>query len=44
MAITRKQLGITTNLTTFVQALSFHAISKTPINELFTDSNTSPPP
>jgi hypothetical protein len=32
MAITRKQLGITTNLTTFVQVLSLHAISKIPIN------------
>ena len=31
MAITRKQLAITTNLTTFVQVLSLHAISKVPI-------------
>jgi hypothetical protein len=43
MAITRKQLGITTNLTTFVQVLSLHAISKTPITELFADFNTSRP-
>lgn len=35
MAITRKQLGITTNLTTFIQVLSLHAISKEPIHELF---------
>lgn len=43
MAITRKQLGITTNLTTFVQVLSLHAISKIPIAELFADLNTSRP-
>lgn len=43
IAITRKQLGITTNLTTFVQVLSLHAISKIPINELFVDFNTSQP-
>jgi transposase len=41
MAITRKQLGITTNLTTFVQVLSLHAISKVPIESLFTDVTTS---
>ena len=41
MAITRKQLGLTTNLTTFVQVLSLYAISKTPVAELFADSNTS---
>ncbi len=41
MAITRKQLGITTNLTTFVQVLSLHAISKTPVADLFVDSSTS---
>jgi len=41
MAITRKQLGITTNLTTFVQVLSLHALSKVPINELFGKLNTS---
>jgi hypothetical protein len=40
MAITRKQLGITTNLTTFVQVLSLHAISKTPIVELFAHTHT----
>ena len=44
MAITRKQLGITTNLTTFGQVLSLHAISKTPIDELFADSGTIHPP
>jgi hypothetical protein len=43
MAITRKQLGITTNLTTFVQVLSLHAISKIPVVELFADLNTSRP-
>lgn len=43
MAITRKQLGITTNLTTFVQVLSLHAISKTPIEELFANLTTSRP-
>jgi hypothetical protein len=43
MAITRKQLGITTNLTTFVQVLSLHAISKIPIAELFADLNKSRP-
>jgi hypothetical protein len=40
MAITRKQLGIATNLTTFVQVLSLHAISKTPIVELFANTHT----
>jgi hypothetical protein len=44
MAITRKQLGITINLTTFVQVLSLHAISKTPIAELFADSTTTQAP
>lgn len=43
MAITRKQLGITTNLTTFVQVMSLHAISKTPIAELFTKSHAKKP-
>ena len=41
MAIARKQLRITTNLTTFVQVLSLHALSKAPVVELFADSNTS---
>lgn len=41
IAITRKQLGITTNLTTFVQVLSVHALSKLPIHELFTKADTS---
>ena len=40
IAITRKQLGIATNLTTFVQVLSLHAISKTPIVELFANTHT----
>jgi len=40
MAITRKQLGIDTNLTTFVQVLSLHALSKVPIHELFENYNT----
>ena len=43
IAITRKQLGITTNLTTFVQVLSVHALSKASIPELFTKLDTSPP-
>lgn len=41
MATTRKQLGITANLTTFVQVLSLHALSKTPVAELFADIDTS---
>jgi len=41
IAITRKQLGITTNLTTFVQVLSVHAFSKVPIQELFAKVDTS---
>jgi hypothetical protein len=41
IAITRKQLGITTNLTTFVQVLSVHALSKAPIQELFAKVDTS---
>ncbi len=41
MATTRKQLGITTNLTTFVQVLSLHALSKTPVAELFVGNDTS---
>jgi hypothetical protein len=40
MATTRKQLGITTNLTTFVQVLSLHALSKTPVAELFAGYDT----
>ena len=39
MAITRKQLAITANMTTFVQVLSLHAISKTPVAELFNNSH-----
>ena len=41
IAITRKQLGLTTNLTTFVQVLSLHAISKVPVQELFAGIDTS---
>ena len=41
IAITRKELGLTTNLTTFVQVLSVHALSKVPIAELFTKLDTS---
>ena len=41
MATARKQLGITTNLTTFVQVLSLHALSKAPIPELFNEIDTS---
>jgi hypothetical protein len=37
IAITRKSLGLSTNLTTFVQVLSVHALSNIPINELFTN-------
>jgi hypothetical protein len=44
IAITRKQLGITTNLTTFVQVLSVHALSKVSVVELFTKNDTSEPP
>lgn len=44
IAITRKQLGITTNLTTFVQVLSVHALSKVPIAELFAKVYTSEEP
>jgi IS4 transposase len=43
IAITRKQLGIRTNLTTFVQVLSLHALSKVPLQELFTKVDTSEP-
>jgi transposase len=41
IAITRKELRLTTNLTTFVQVLSVHAFSKTPIDELFAELYTS---
>ena len=43
IAITRKQLGIATNLTTVVQVLSLHALSKIPIQELFAGIDTSEP-
>lgn len=38
MASTRNALGLTTNLTPFVQVLSAHALSRTPIPDLFTRS------
>jgi hypothetical protein len=41
MATARKELGITTNLTTFVQVLSLHALSKAPVPELFKEIDTS---
>ena len=41
MASARKQLGITINLTTFVQVLSLHALSKSPVAELFAGNDTS---
>ena len=41
IAITRKELGLSTNLTTFVRVLSVHALSKVPIAELFTKLDTS---
>jgi transposase len=41
IAITRKELGLTTNLTTLVQVLSLHALSKTPLDELFAKLDTS---
>ena len=44
LAITRKQLGLTTNLTTFAQVLSLHAIAKVPVESLFTDHATRPSP
>jgi hypothetical protein len=44
MAITRKELGLATNLTTFVQVLSLHALSKTPVPELFANVDTSAVP
>jgi len=43
IAITRKQLGITTNLTTVVQVLSLHALSKVPMQELFAGIDSSEP-
>jgi hypothetical protein len=39
IAITRKSLGLSTNLTTLVQVLSLHALSRLPINELFATSD-----
>jgi hypothetical protein len=41
MATARKELGITTNLTTFVQVLSLHALSKAPMPQLFKEIDTS---
>ncbi len=44
IAITRKQLRIVTNLTTVVQVLSVHALSRVPITELFAEITTSQSP
>ena len=44
MALTRKQLGLTTNLTTFVQVVSLHALAKAPVPELFAEPPTSADP
>lgn len=41
IAITRKQLGLSTNLTTLVQVLSVHALSKVPLPELFAKLDTT---
>lgn len=41
IAITRKELGLTTNLTTLVQVLSLHALSRMPLHELFAESDTT---
>lgn len=41
IAITRKEVGLSTNLTTLVQVLSLHALSKTPLPELFAESDTT---
>jgi hypothetical protein len=41
IAITRKELGITTNPTTFVHVLSVHALSQVPLAELFPKLDTS---
>jgi hypothetical protein len=43
-AITRKELKLSVNLTTLVQVLSLHALSKVPIEELFAKLDTSKPP
>ena len=41
IAITRKELKLTTNLTTLVQVLSLHALSKAPLDELLAKIDTS---
>jgi hypothetical protein len=41
IAITRKELALSTNLTTFVQVLFVHALSKVSIPELFAKLDTS---
>lgn len=41
IAITRRELGLATNLTTLVQVLSVHALSKTAIPELFAKVDTT---
>jgi hypothetical protein len=42
-AIARRNYNVTTNLTTFLQVLSLHACARTPVDQLFTKPNTSPP-
>lgn len=43
IAITRKELGLSTNLTTLLQVLSLHALSQAPLPELFAKVDTSHP-
>jgi hypothetical protein len=42
IAITRKSLGLSINLTTLVQVLSLHALSRVPLTELFSPSDSAP--
>ncbi len=39
--ITKRSLGLDTNLTTFLQVLSLHALSREPIHQLFTKTDTN---
>jgi transposase len=41
LAITRKSLGLSTNLTTFVQVLSLHALSRLPLTDLFATGDSA---
>lgn len=43
-ALARRSYNVTTNLTTFLQVLSLHACSRTPLDQLFAHSTTSGPP